>query len=56
MKTFEDYLIQYSDLLNKLNEYDKASNIINNSDYNYNLSIKLGKKIDVIAKKCLRWI
>ena len=44
MDKFDVYAAEYSKLVLELNDYDKASNIINNKGYDYKVSVNLGKK------------
>ncbi len=53
MKTYEDYLEEYIELVIKLADYDKASNIVNDESYNYKVSLKIGKKINSLAKRLI---
>jgi hypothetical protein len=53
LKTYENYLDEYIELVIKLADYDKASNIVNDENYNYKVSLKIGKKINSLAKKLI---
>ena len=53
MKTYKDYLEEYIELVIKLADYDKASNIVNDESYNYKVSLKIGKKINSLAKRLI---
>lgn len=53
MDKFDVYAAEYSKLVLELNDYDKASNIINNKGYDYKVSVNLGKKIDRVAVKLI---
>lgn len=53
MKTFEDFLEEYTALISELDDYDKASNLIHKENFDYKVTVNLGKKINLLAKKMI---
>lgn len=53
MKTIDEYIKQYINLCLELYNYDLASNLIRNDNYDFKNSINLGKKINNLALKII---